>query len=111
MCYAAVMDEHDPFAMRPELIERYARSSDPELTARRQEIRRFLMNEVPGFREIVREGRLQGLFFALRRVLHARGITLSTADEERLAKCSDDATLLRWIEQASKARGLAEALR
>ncbi|HEU4409933.1 MAG TPA: hypothetical protein VFS43_32060 [Polyangiaceae bacterium] len=61
------------------------------------------------------EGRKQGKLIharsALRRVLAARKLTLSPADEAKIEACTGLATLDRWLEQALTAQTVAEALK
>jgi hypothetical protein len=56
------------------------------------------------------EGRLAGVRSSLRRVLAARKLTPSRADETRIDSCTDLAALDRWLDQAMAAASVAEAL-
>jgi hypothetical protein len=57
------------------------------------------------------EGQLVGVRLALRRVLAARKLTPNRADAARIERCTDIATLERWIDLASTAKTAGEALR
>lgn len=57
------------------------------------------------------EGRLVGARSSLRRVLGARKLVPSRADEARIDACTDVATIERWLDQAIVAPSVAEALR
>lgn len=105
------MDEQDPHAFNRKLIEMLMYPSDPEDAARQRWTIRFLLGTTPSLTEVVHEGRRRGLLDGLHRVLAARGIALSEAEEERLAVCDDVEELLRWVGQASRALTVEEALR
>ncbi len=56
-------------------------------------------------------GRTEGLAKALRRVLARRGLSLDANVEARLTSCSDEAILERWIDQATVAESIQDALK
>ena len=56
------------------------------------------------------EGRLLQARAAVRRIVALRKLTLRPADEARIDACTDLATLDRWLEQATAAQSVAEAL-
>ncbi|MBL8684382.1 MAG: hypothetical protein JNK05_34725 [Myxococcales bacterium] len=59
--------------------------------------------EAEGRSEAEAKGRVEGEADALRTVLAARGFTIDSATESRIASCHDLATLRRWIAKAATA--------
>jgi len=57
------------------------------------------------------EGRLDGLRSSLRRVLTARKLAATPADEAKIDTCTDALTLERWLDLALTATTAAAALR
>ena len=57
------------------------------------------------------EGRLDGIKSSLRRVLAARKLAATPADEAKIDTCTDATTLERWLDQALTADTAAAALR
>ncbi|AUX27530.1 hypothetical protein SOCEGT47_081240 [Sorangium cellulosum] len=108
---------------REELEQRFARSDDPEVEARRQEILQTLLAHSPDVKERLIEqgvekgllqgterGQLIGARAALRRVLARRGLALTSTLEAQIDGCSDLATLERWLDQAVSSASAEEAL-
>lgn len=96
---------------REELERRFARSDDPEVEARRQEILQTLLAHSPDVKkQLVGEGQLIGARAGLRRVLARRGLALTSMLEAQIDRCSDLATLERWLDQAVTAASAEEAL-
>ncbi|WP_242516716.1 hypothetical protein [Sorangium cellulosum] len=107
------MPQHMPMSpwTREELERRFARSDDPEIEARRQEILQTLLAHSPDVkRQIIGEGQLIEARAVLRRVLARRGLALTSTQEAQIDGCSDLATLERWHDQAVTASSAEEAL-
>lgn len=56
------------------------------------------------------EGRSEGLAAAVLAVLEARGIRITKAARERIARCTDEAQLDRWVRRAAVVAKVAEML-
>ena len=99
-----------------ELLRRFSRVDDPEIEARRQHILKILLEQDPKMRQQLRqEGQQEGRLIAtrafLRRVLAGRQLTPSKDDDARIDACTDLATLERWLDRASNATSVSDALR
>jgi hypothetical protein len=94
--------------VRREIMERYTRSTDPEVRARQFSIARDLLELNPdvGVPMLLQQARS-----VLRRVLTRRALVTTAEDEARIDACVDVATLDRWIVEASTASAASEALR
>ena len=54
------------------------------------------------------EGLLEGARRALNAIIAARGLAVSTAEQETIANCSDDAMLSRWVRKSATAATVAD---
>lgn len=79
-----------------------------ELAAERKQGREEGRQE--GFARGQQEGRLIEARLALRRVLTRRGLKVSSALSKKIDRCTDLATLARWLEAAVVAQSAEEAL-
>jgi len=90
----------------------FPKTDDPVIKARQRMIAEWALEASPETREkLVDETRLQDARASLRRVLAVRGLPPSAEDEARIDACADLDILLRWLDQAILAAGVAEALR
>jgi len=112
------MLEYLPMSMptQEELLRRFGPVDDPEIEARRQHILKTLLEQDPKMRQQLRqEGQQEGRLIAtrafLRRVLAGRQLTPSKDDDARIDACTDLATLERWLDRASNATSVSDALR
>lgn len=98
--------------VREDLLWRFGKSDDPEIKARQQRILEVLLEANPKTKEqLTEEVRLSEARAALRRVLVGRQLALSEGDDAHIERCTDIATLHRWLDQAITAASAAEALR
>jgi len=94
-----------------ELLARIDPVDDPEIEARRQRILDFLLETSPQKKQqLQQEARLTEARAALRRVLAARQLRPSQDDDARIDACTDRAALERWLDRASIATSVADAL-
>jgi hypothetical protein len=99
-------------SVRNELLWRFAETEDPEVEAREQQILDVLLEVNPKKQQqLIDAGRLTEARGAQRRVLARRQLVLSQDDEARIERCTDRATLERWLDQAVTAPTVADALR
>jgi len=101
---------------REELLWRFGQVEDPEIEARRQHILDFLLESSPQKKQqLIDMGRQEGQLVAtrasLRRVLAGRQLAPSKDDDARIDACTDLATLERWLDRASNATSVSDALR
>ncbi|MBK6691776.1 MAG: hypothetical protein IPG50_06165 [Myxococcales bacterium] len=60
------------------------------------------------FAKFAKRHRAEGTRHALLAILDARGLSVSGAEQETIAACTDDATLTRWIRKAATVATVAE---
>ncbi|HEU4409287.1 MAG TPA: hypothetical protein VFS43_28775 [Polyangiaceae bacterium] len=87
---------------------RHALEKKPTRTREEQE---FVVTMLDYWGQARVEGQLVQARAAVRRVLAARKLKPSPADEAKIEACADLATLDRWLEQALTAETVAEALK
>jgi len=94
-----------------ELLWRFGKAEDPVIEARRQRLLDFLLETSPQKKQqLQHEARLTEARAALRRVLAAQQLRPSQDDDARIDACTDRAALERWLDRASIATSVADAL-
>jgi hypothetical protein len=109
---ALPVDAHEHAVASQILLSlQHALGSKPKRTTEEQEFIVSMQNIAEKLVEKGRdEGRLTQARAAVRRVLAARKLARSPADEARIDACTDLATLEQWLDLALAAQNVAEAL-